>query len=198
MRCFCHNLMEKKLINNMEFYHCSNCGYLKKINIPTLEQEKSRYDLHICDEGYQKYMNCVFNKVKPYLINGESLDFGCGKIHLLSDILNDNGFSCSYYDLFYYNDLKLKKYDNIILIEVFEHINDTYDLIKKLLSMLSENGRIIVMTKLIPKDLNNWWYLRDITHVSFVGIKSIQALAKAFNLKAIIDENNSLFVLSRI
>ena len=30
------------------------------------------------------------------------IDYGCGQIHMLSDILNDNGYVCDYYDLYYY------------------------------------------------------------------------------------------------
>ena len=43
--------------------------------------------------------------------------------------------------------------------------------------MLNENGRIIIMTKEKPVDLNNWWYLRDITHVSFIEYRTMLKLA---------------------
>ena len=79
MQCFCGHLMEKININNDEFYSCPNCGYLRKNNNLSSKQEKERYDLHICDEGYHKYMENVFLKIKPYLF-GRCLDYGYKEI----------------------------------------------------------------------------------------------------------------------
>jgi hypothetical protein len=142
-------------------------------------------------------MNGVYNKISRYLIDGISLDYGCGQIHALRDILNDYGYSCDYYDLFYYNKLEEKKYDNIILIEVIEHIEDIYNEISRIKDMLNDNGKIIVMTNFIPDNLVNWWYLRDSTHVSFLGENSILELAKLVDMNVVIDSNINLFVLSK-
>lgn len=193
MKCFCGTLMEELNINNVSYYNCKNCGYLRKNNNLTKEMEKERYDLHVCDEGYHKYMEDVFNKIRPYVF-GRCLDYGCGKIHLLSDILNDNGFNSSYYDLYYYNQKIEGLFDTIILIEVFEHILDVYELMKYLKSLLDKDGKIIIMTKKKQYPLDKFWYLRDITHVSFVDDKTMEMLAKLLEMKLKIEDDFYVFI----
>lgn len=185
--------MKKRIINKMEFFACDNCNYLKKINKLSKAEEKKRYDLHVCDEGYHSYMNNIYMKIKPYLNNGVSLDYGCGQIHLLSDILNSNGISCDYYDLYYYPSLNNVKYDNIILIEVFEHVDDLFSFLLGLKKILKPNGKIIIMSKLIPDDITNWWYMRDETHISFFDEKTLAVLSELLEFKLNIYDG-SIFV----
>ncbi len=193
MQCFCGHLMEKININNEEYYTCPNCGYLRKSRKISKEKEKERYDLHICDDGYKEYMKRVFLKIKPY-VSGKCLDYGCGKIHLLADILKEEGFTSSYYDLYYYNNKIEGLFDTIILIEVFEHITDIYTLMKYLKSILNQNGKIIIMTKKKKYPLENFWYLRDITHVSFVDDKTMEKLAKLLDFNLIIEDDYYVFI----
>jgi hypothetical protein len=140
-------------------------------------------------------MNNVYAKIKGYLCDGISLDYGCGKVHALSDILNSNNRMCDYYDLYYYNSLENKIYDNIILIEVLEHIYEPLNELVKIKNMLSKNGRIIVMTGFVPNDLSNWWYLRDSTHVSFFKESSIKKLADLLDMNFIINQEENIFIL---
>lgn len=198
MICFCKDKMEEIIINKNEYFKCNNCGYLMKKNILSDELQKKRYDSHICDASYYEYMNKIYASIKNYIYGSSILDYGCGKVHALSDILNSNGYHCSYYDLFYYPNLENKKYDSIILIEVFEHILEPYKLLNNLKEMLNKNGKIIVMTKPIIQDINNWWYLRDTTHVSFVEARTMKKLADMLLMKLLYIEELSLFVFSCI
>lgn len=191
MKCFCGHDFSDLKVNNLDYFLCENCGYLRKKEIPSSKEEKSRYDNHICDDGYKEYMELVYQKIKPYLV-GNCLDYGCGKIHALADILNKNNIPCSYYDLYYFNELPNNKFDTIILIEVFEHILDIYSLMNKLKEMLNENGRIIIMTKKKVYPLEKWWYLRDITHISFVDSKTMDILGNLSNLK--VKEEDGYFI----
>ena len=84
------------------------------------------------------------------------------------------------------------------MIEVFEHIEDIYSFLIMLKGMLNENGRIIIMTQAIPDNFENWWYLRDTTHVSFVNYKTMDVMAKMLNMSLEYDKEASLFVLSSI
>ena len=52
------------------------------------------------------------------------------------------------------------------------------------------------MTNFIPPNINNWWYLRDTTHVSFLGENSIIKLADKVDMDVIIQKDNNLFILS--
>ena len=63
--------------------------------------------------------------------------------------------------------------------------------------MLKSSGRIIIKTKVIPTEIDNWWYLRDVTHVSFVDELSMKRLCDNFNMSSkLID--GSFFVIERI
>lgn len=175
MNCFCGALFEKITINKNEYELCKSCGYLRKISNLSSKEEKERYDNHVCDLGYLEYMEGVYKKIKPH-IKGVSLDFGCGKIHALADLINKDS-KCYFYDLYYYPELPKISFDTIILIEVFEHIKDVYNLMLELKNMLNENGRIIIMTMVKKYPLEKWWYLRDSTHVSFVDNHTMEVLA---------------------
>jgi hypothetical protein len=142
-------------------------------------------------------MNKVYNKISRYLNPGVSLDYGCGQIHALSNIMNDNNNVCDYYDLFYYNQIKKDIYDNVILIEVIEHIEDVKEEILKIKEMLADKGKIIIMTNFIPNNINNWWYLRDTTHVSFLNESSILKLGIVVDMDVMIDKENNIFVLTK-
>ena len=197
MICFCGNKMIDLKINNINYNLCPSCKFLSKNTNLTEKEEKDRYDLHICDEKYIEYMNLVYEKISKYLNDGKSIDYVCGKIHILADILNKNNKNCDYYDYYYYDKALNSSYDNIILIEVFEHIKNIYNFMIKLKSLLNDNGRIIIMTKRYPFDLNNWWYLRDITHVSFVKNETMIKLAELLKLKLIIDNELDLYVFEK-
>ena len=197
MQCQCGKNMERINISRNIYYKCNHCQYLKKDKILSLESQKNRYDQHICDEAYLLYMEDTYKRIKPYLTEGVSLDFGCGKIHALSDILNSKGYPTNYYDLFYYPDFHAKKYQNIIMIEVLEHLEEPLKELKKLFNNLVIGGRIIIHTKPIPQTIENWWYLRDTTHVSFIKKETLLIWGQilGFNL---IEANGDIFVLERI
>lgn len=180
MNCFCGSEFVKIQVNKNEYYSCNACGYLRKISNLSSKEEKERYDMHVCDDGYLKYMEGVYKKIKPS-IKGVSLDFGCGQIHALRDMINKDSL-CYYYDLYYYPKMPDILFDTIILIEVFEHIKDIYSLMLELINKLNDNGRIIIMTQLKKYPLESWWYLRDSTHVSFCDLKTLEALANKTGL----------------
>jgi len=197
MDCPCGFKMNLININKNKYFYCNNCGYLKKEVVLSSEKQKERYDYHVCDDKYLAYMNDVFNQIKEFIIGNKVLDFGCGKIHALSDIMNNNGFDSYFYDLFYYPSFPSDLYDSIVMIEVFEHLDNPLDELLKLKYFLAKGGRFIIQTKMYPKKLDNWWYLRDTTHVSFVNEVTIDEWAKILNMK-LISLNGDIFVLERI
>lgn len=198
MHCFCGMEMKKRLVNHMLFYHCPNCGHMNKITVLDAASEKKRYDAHVCDEGYFRYMEGVYEKVKPYLREGISLDFGCGKTHSLRDIFLQDNRQCLYYDLYYFPEYPKGPFDNIILIEVFEHIRDSYTLLQDFKRQLKPHGKILIMTKPLPASPEGWWYLRDITHISFFTEKSMQILADLLGFHLVYDAESSLFIFESI
>ncbi|MDE7213235.1 MAG: class I SAM-dependent methyltransferase, partial [Anaeroplasmataceae bacterium] len=174
---------------------CSYCGLITKKNYISFSEERKRYDAHNCDEGYKSYMKSLFIKIKSF-IKGTTLDYGCGQIHYLADLLSVNGIPSNYYDLHYYPNLPDKTFDTIILVEVFEHLKEPYSELLKLKSLLNPKGRIIIITKPYDGvDLNTWWYFRDTTHISFIKKDSIGH----WNLDMkIVEQVGDIFVLESI
>lgn len=197
MECQCGFKMKEININKNIYYFCNECGFLKKNNVLSCAEQKKRYDHHICDEKYLQYMNGVYEDIKEYLYGVNVLDFGCGKIHALSDIMNNNGYNSFYYDLYYYNNFPNVIFDSIVMIEVFEHLDNPLHELLKLKKFLNKKGRIIIQTKMYPLKLDKWWYLRDTTHISFVNEKTISVWCKILNMKLIILKGD-IFVLECI
>ena len=198
MKCFCNNEMIEVRYNNIDYYLCNSCGYLMKKYLPSSIEELNRYNKHICDDKYIDYMIEIYEEIRGYLFGNKILDYGCGKIHALSDILNKNGYDSSYYDLYYFDNEINDKYDSIVLIEVFEHISNPRNLLDKLKSYLNQRGRIIIKTVVVPKNPIGFWYLRDITHVSFISVKGMEILGELCGFNVIYNKDKSLFILERI
>ena len=196
MKCCCNLPLKEEMIQKSAVMICPKCGLITKKNQISFEEEKKRYDTHICDDGYLSYMHSVYEKIKKYITGNIVLDFGCGKIPALAAILKKEGFMAEYYDLHYYPILPNKVYDTIVLIEVFEHLSDPYQELLKLQEMLSSKGRIILMTKPYDDvDLQSWWYFRDQTHISFIRKDTLSL----WDLKMkIIQIEGDIFVLERI
>lgn len=194
---FCGSKYQISKNKNSEYYYCPKCQHLLKKSSLTSAEEKARYDLHICDENYWLYMNEVVKLIKPFLKGKEILDFGCGKLKAIEEILKAE-YELTSYDLYYYPHLETKKFDTIILIEVIEHIKDTKKLFNELKKMLNSHGRLVIMTNFLPSDYTNWWYLRDKTHINFYSLNFFNVLASIFNLKIIYTNNKNLIVLEKI
>lgn len=196
MKCCCKAPTEEEIIQNTRVKSCKNCGLIQKIEFLSFQEEKKRYDLHVCDEGYQNYLYKVFERIKNEIKPGRVLDFGCGRIHLLADIIKEYGLDCSYYDLIYYPTFPDGSFDTIILVEVFEHLKNPYEELKRLEGILNSFGKIIIITQPYDDvDLEKWWYFRDKTHISFIQKNTIEAWHLPFK---ILKKNGDIFVLERI
>ncbi|MDE5545980.1 MAG: class I SAM-dependent methyltransferase [Anaeroplasmataceae bacterium] len=196
MKCCCKIPLREEKIQGVSTMICPKCGLITKESRISFQEERKRYDAHVCDAGYIQYMKKLFEKLKEYIKGPTALDYGCGKIHILADLLNQNGIQADYYDLHYYPMLCDKNYDTILLIEVFEHLYEPYDELLKLQNMLKSKGRIIIVTKTYDDvDLEHWWYFRDSTHISFITEKTLSFWD--LNLK-IIAHFGDIFVLERI
>lgn len=190
MQC---NICNFIMTQDERFYYCPNCRFIQKINIPNESEEKKRYDFHKTDESYLDFLKQRYQKFLN--INDSILDFGCGRDRPLSQIFNN--YNITSYDLYYHNiDYKSTKYSVIIMNEVIEHLHKPYEVLEDLKEILKPKGRIIICTGLLDNvlDIHNWWYQRDITHISFFHTASLKYLAKRLGLGYLKD--NELIVLT--
>lgn len=191
-------------INSILYHKCLKCGFLSKddSHILSSEEEHKRYRLHNNnDEGYYNYQKKFFLQIEPYLF-GDVLDYGCGDNHILANIISSNGYNSSYYDLYFYNENSVleKLYDVIILEEVIEHIKDPLLLLKKLKLLLNVSGKLIIRTNLLKDsiNLNNWWYLRDTTHISFFTYESFLKCSQLLGMNIIYCNEKDLIIMKKV
>ena len=155
------------------------------------ESEKARYEQHnntSNDIGYRQFLERITTPIKEHFkLGANGLDFGCGPMPLLAEILKENGYRMEVYDSFYADDESVfeKKYDFIVSTEVFEHLRKPLEEFKKLFSIIKENGMLAIMT--LPHnnsiDFKTWHYKNDRTHICFYSIETFNWLAKHLGLE---------------
>lgn len=180
----------------VQFYVCSSCGYLFSENPYWLneayESAITNSDTGILTRNIQlakktsSIINFMFNK------NGRFLDFA-GGYGMFTRIMRDYGFDFYWMDKYcenifakgfeHQND-KIKPYEIVTAFEVFEHLVNPLDEMKEI-TFCGDN--IIFSTQLLPSPIPNpgkWWYyhFEHGQHISFYTHKSLELLAKKFNL----------------
>lgn len=181
-----------------EFYHRDNkrsylrCSHCQLIYVPKTEhlsptEEKAIYDLHTNDPndlGYRKFLQRFVDPLVEELPQGAcGLDFGSGPGPTLSIMLNELGYNCKNYDLYYAKHdelLKPKSYDFVTSTEVVEHLANPFKEFARLFSLLKPYGCLAVMTKrsLTLDKFKSWHYIQDPTHISFYNKVSLQWIAQ--------------------
>ena len=183
-------------IKTRQYNFCSNCKLIQldRKFLISERNEQERYLLHnncITNKGYVDYLNRIINEyIEPYFKAGDSiLDFGSGPKPVLSKLLKKQGYKNTYiYDKYFAENKSVlnKKYNGIIVLEVIEHISPIRDIIIKLISMLNLNGILIIHSLFHDNiDFKNWWYAKDITHITFLSIATIKKISEIFNLEII-------------
>ena len=192
------------------YYKCPTCSYIaldKEFYIDETH-EKSHYDKHhnnLESLGYVKmFEDLVEEFVKPLHVEiNTALDFGCGEGEVLPIVLERNKISCDRYDLFYFPQkiYETKKYDLIVSTEVFEHLENPLEMLKKLLLHLNNGGYLLLMTAFHPDDdekFLKWWYIRDITHIGFFNLDTFEYLAKELNLRIVKHNDKNIIMFENL
>lgn len=183
---------------DVNFYKCPHCEFIARDRRKLLDQEgeKEVYDLHnnsIENEGYVKmFTDFIDESIIPYQEKREGLrsfDFGSGPEPVFSQVLaRDYGYDVDIYDK-YYSPTKSYEgqvYDLITSTEVIEHLDDPVAYFKLFKEHLKPDGILAVMTLFHHKDDDhflNWWYRRDLTHISFFTGRTMEVMAELVGLK---------------
>jgi len=187
-----------------DYFLCKKCELIYVSDTYLLEnvEEKKRYDFHNNDINDPKYVQFLSQLKEPLTIRLKpkslGLDFGSGPEPVLAQLFIQEGFKIDIFDPFYAkNDFVFtKKYDFITLTEVAEHLYNPAFEIEKIVSLLKANAFLAIMTLRTDniKEFNNWFYLKDDTHVRFFSNKSMEYIAKKYNLSLeIINERVVIF-----
>lgn len=166
------------------------------------QDEIARYRLHnntILNDGYVRTFQDKVGLIKKYCTDIKLvLDYGCGPEPVLAELLTRHGFECDFYDPNFFPESPHKSYDLVISTEVFEHLRDIQAEIIKIKAILKHSGFLAVMTSFHDtiKNIENWWYLSDPTHICFFSRHTFDWLAFKFGL-SIIYSNNKNFIIFR-
>lgn len=189
------------------FHECEFCEFIFKDEslYVSLDEEKKTYDKHENDEDNIGYVNYLFNfyesAIKPYVKSGSILDFGSGPNPVFQSILKKEGYDVTIYDYFYAPNINYreKQYDLISSIEVIEHLQDPLKICHEFKSLLKPGGYLSLMTLFHPRNFNDfkdWFYIRDVTHVSFYTPKTIKIIANMLDME-FIDTNDYRYAVLR-
>ncbi len=189
--------------------HCDNCGFIyknKEFHL-SIDVEHQNYKMHnnsFESEGYvQIFVNLVNEYIKPMNIEGKILEFGSGPGPVLKELLIREGYDVFDFDPFFNINVDyLKyKYQLITSTEVVEHFVDPSKEFKHLSGLLQKDGYLLLMTRLRTMDTEeflNWWYRRDLTHISFYTLETFKEIGKRNGLKIVNTNNVNIIVFKKI
>lgn len=196
---------------HLNYYYCPVCEFISKdeSSIITVEEELRIYNLHensIDDPGYVAYFkDFIDSAILSYCGPGrKGFDFGSGPSPVLATLLErDYAFSMDIYDLFYAPDkiYEGKKYNLVTATEVVEHLKNPLDYFHQLKVLLEDDGLLSVMTSFHPrnnKTFINWHYIREMSHISFYTLKTMEVISEKVGLKIIYSDGHRYTSFSRL
>ena len=193
---------------NIIYFYCKPCEYIFKSPecYQSIEEQKSRYDLHENDEdhpGYRAYFQRFLDFVLPLVGTPKTaLDFSCGRSTLLASLLEDKEIECDYYDPLYHpeNLDDSKKYELIVSTEVFEHLHEPKEVFHSLLERLEDGGYLALQTQFHPNEVaafKKWYYHQDPTHIVFFTAKTFRVLAEMYGCEFVGDNGKNMVVIQK-
>ncbi len=185
-----------KILNkyDIEYFHCDNCGFLQTEE-PYWLEEAYKESINVSDTGIMS-RNLSLSQLSTLILyfffnkNAKFLDFA-GGYGIFVRLMRDIGFDFYWHDKYSENLLargfEYNNEDNIELItsfESFEHFDKPIDEIE---NMLKISKNILFSTELYGEtvpDVKKWGYygLNHGQHISFYSIKTLQYIAKKYNL----------------
>ena len=164
---------------------------------PSKEAELAEYLLHNNspnDSGYRQFLAPVTDEALSFLKRANFtepriLDYGSGPGPTISAVLQEKGWSVVNYDPFFSPDTSqlTTPFQLITTTEVVEHFHYPASSWEHILSLLAEDGLLLVMTQIYdeqskPEDFQKWHYIREQSHVAFYHSATLAWIAKKYEL----------------
>jgi len=195
-----------KGLDERSYHLCEKC-YLINVgrkHLPDQQAEKERYLTHQNGIQFDGYVNFLRRAIDPALDFIEKdmvgLDYGCGPVPTLSKLLDIEGYTCEDYDPFFVKHDLNGKFGFIFSTEVFEHFFDPDKEIRRIRSLLCENGILVIMTEQWkdPDHFSKWYYARDNSHVCFYHSQTFSYICAKFGFEKIFDDGQRVVILKNV
>lgn len=206
MNCLlCHNDSNPF---ELDTFMCPECGLVFKNPeiFNSKEKDLERYSTHnndSTDQGYLDFLGKFVTPLKPFIPSKfTALDFGCGPGPTLSILLEEIGGVVENYDPLFYPDAHLlipESYDVVTSTEVVEHFKTPRHDWETLIDLVKDNGVIAIMTLFYSPEIDykKWWYKNDHTHIVFYQQKTMEYIAREFNLEILYNDNKSIIIFKK-
>ena len=201
--CKNQEAVDFKNIKQKRYWKCSYCEaiFLDKEFYLSSNDEYKHYLTHnndVNDPRYKKFLsNLMLPLIERIKLNSIGLDYGCGPGPALSLMLREKGYQMFNYDPFFHPKKSnlLKKYDFISCSETVEHFHNPFYEFTRFNELLNDGGIIGIMTNFHSKEniFENWYYIKDPTHVVFYSKNTFLIIAKMFKWDCEFLNNNLVF-----
>jgi SAM-dependent methyltransferase len=190
--------LDHQFFKQRNFYHCQTCDviFVDPNDFWSAEKDKVRYASHqnnLEDLKYVEHLDKILLPIENRIKNKDSrgLDFGCGPSRAAESLLKQRGYTqITSYDLHFFSEPvpENDSFDFIIANEVVEHFRSPRQDWLQLISLLRKGGLLAFATQLHQHGVSNehfqnWWYVRDHTHVIFYSEKTWHWLVENINGK---------------
>lgn len=192
-------IFKAKILNKYEinYFYCEHCGFLQTEEPYWLDEAYSE-SINVSDTEYMQRNLMLSEKLTILLAlffdkKAKFLDYA-GGYGVFVRMMRDIGFDF-YWDDKYTTNLfargfeynNLDKYEAVTTFESFEHfVNPMFEIE----NLLKVSKNIIFSTELLPNNIpkpEDWWYygLDHGQHISFYSIRTLEFIAKKYNLNYI-------------
>lgn len=201
-----HTLYDPQL--KIDYDQCHHCGFTYKQPTyhKTPQEEQTEYNRHnnsFESVGYVKmFEDFIKDFINPLHVTGKGLEFGSGPGPVLKELLHRKGFEMYDFDPYYNNNTEYLQhtYDLITSTEVVEHFADPMKEFTHLASLLKEGGYLAIMTSFNTfnnEEFLKWWYRRDVTHIAFYRLQTMEFIAEQLGLKIHTHNNKNVIVFQK-
>lgn len=193
-------------VNKTHLIKCSHCGLLYKNpnSVISDDMERDRYLSHkntLDNVGYVNNFNYFIDILHKYIGTNplSILDYGCGHTKVLGALLTDKGHKLAYFDKYFFDDPAVLEpiYDVVVSTEVIEHFKKPALELETIFKTIKKGTYLAIMTLFPPDDLYNWWYSRDLTHVSFYNIETFKFISNKYGFKILYHNNKNLIIMEK-